>query len=61
MSLSTDYVDATHEEASNASNLAWIAALRHEILNACEIGLNNFFIDLLREQQRDVDVDALCR
>ena len=37
-----------------------IAALRDQMFEPGQIGFDDLFIDLLREQQRDVDVDALA-
>jgi hypothetical protein len=52
-------IDAADEETRDAGDLPWITALRHEMLQARQIGLNNLLVDLLRKQQRDVDINAL--
>ncbi len=53
-------IDAAHEETGDAGDLAGVAAFRHEMLKPRQIGFDDVFIDLLREQQRDVDVDAVA-
>jgi hypothetical protein len=53
-------VDTAHEKAGDACDLAGITTLGHEMLEARQIGLDNFLVDLLREQQRDIDVDSLA-
>src|SRR5271154_5381118 len=52
-------VDAAHEKTGDARNLGGIAALRDEMLDPRQIGFDHLFIHTLREQQRDVDIDAL--
>ena len=53
-------VDSAHEEAGDACHPAGIAALRDQMFEAREIGFDDLFIDLLREQQRNIDVDPLA-
>src|SRR3979490_1885360 len=53
------HVDAAYEEARHARDPARVPAPRDHILEAGEVGLDHLFITLLREQQRNIDVDAL--
>ena len=53
-------IDAADEEACNACDVRRIAALGEVFFQARKIGFSNLQIDILREQQRDVDVDAFA-
>ena len=52
-------VDAADEEAGDARHPGDVAALAGQQLEAGDVSLGDLFIDRLREQQRDIDVDAL--
>ncbi len=52
-------VDAADKEARYAGDARRIAAFGGERLEAGQIGLDDLLIGLLREQQRNVDVDAV--
>jgi hypothetical protein len=52
------HVDAAAEEARHAGHRARVAAARDERLQAAEVGFDHLFVNLLREEQRDVDLDA---
>ena len=60
MSLSTATSMRLTKKLATLAILLGIAALRDEMLKPGQIGLDHLFIDPLREQQRDVDVDALA-
>jgi len=53
-------VDAADEKAGDAGDMGWIAAAGDMFLKTGKVGLGNLDIGLLREQQRDVDADALA-
>ena len=53
-------VDAADEKAGDAGDPMRIAALRDERLEAGDVSFHDLGIDLLRKQQRDVDVDPLA-
>ena len=52
-------VDAADEEARHAGDLRNVAALGGQRLEAGQIGFDHLLVDRLREQQRDIDVDAV--
>ena len=52
-------VDAADEEARDTCYTGHVAALPGERFETRQISLDDLFVDLLREQQRDVDVDAV--
>ena len=54
------HVDTAYKEAGDACDPGGVAALRDPVFEAGQIGFDDLFIDMLREQQRDVDVDALA-
>ena len=51
-------IDAADEEARDARDAADRLTRRDALFEAGEKGLDHLLVDLLREQQRDVDVDA---
>src|SRR5581483_4076579 len=53
-------VDTADKEAGHASDLADISAAGGQLLKAHDISFGDPLINLLREQQRDVDIDALA-
>ncbi len=53
-------VDAADEEARHAGHLVRVAALFGESLEPGNVSLGNLGVDLLRKQQRHVDVDPLA-
>src|SRR5439155_8623982 len=54
-------IDAADEKTGNTGNSARIAAARDQVFKAVEITLDDALVDLLREKQRDVDVDPVAR
>ena len=52
-------VDAADEEARHARDMRGIAALGGVFFQACDVSLRHSAIDRLREQERDVDGNAL--
>ena len=52
-------IDAADEKARHAGDLRNVAALGGQRLKAGQIGFDHLLVDGLREQQRDVDVDAV--
>ena len=52
-------IDAADEEARHAGDARGIAAARDERLETFDVRLGGALVDVLSEQQRDVDVDAL--
>ena len=53
-------IDPADEEAGDAGHAVERPARGGERFEAAQIGLDHLFIDVLGEQQRDVDVDALA-
>ncbi len=58
--LVDERVDAADEEARHTRDLVRVAAFPGEGFEPAHIGLGDLGIDLLREQEGDVDVDALA-
>src|SRR5439155_15808229 len=53
-------VDSADEEAGYASDAACVSSTRGKFVQPTDISLGDALIDLLRKQQRDVDVDAFA-
>ena len=53
-------VDAADEEAGHAGHVAQVAALGGAFLEPGDVGARHLLVSLLREQQRDVDVDPFA-
>src|SRR3546814_12464345 len=53
-------VDTADEEAGDAGDPAGIAAPRNEVLETTEIRRDDLLVNLLREKERDIDVDPLA-
>src|SRR5476649_349688 len=53
-------VDTTYEETGDTRYFARVAACQDELLNPRQISFGNLFIDFLREQQCDIDINALA-
>ena len=51
-------IDAADKETRHAGDLRNVATLGGQHLKAGQIGFDNLLVDGLREQQRDIDVDA---
>ena len=60
MSLSTATSMRLTKKLATLAILLAIAALRDQMFEPRQIGFDDLLIDLLREQQRDVDVDAFA-
>ena len=60
MMASTGVVDAADEEAGYAGHLADVAAAWRILFQAGDVGFGHLLVNLLREQQRDIDVDAFA-
>ena len=53
-------VDATYKKARDACDRVEITSSGSKRLETAKIGFHHLLIDLLREQQRDIDVDAFA-
>ena len=53
-------IDTADEEAGNARHLAEVATVLGELFQACDVSFGYFYVDVLREQQGYIDVDAFA-
>src|SRR5437667_3963536 len=53
-------IDPADEEASDTRDPADVAAVGCELLESGDVGFRNFLVNLLREEQRHIDIDAFA-